>query len=180
MTDTQTPHLFIRGNARWQTKFLLASCVSGEGQTEQKVRFKSGRRTVCVKVQFKVHSVGVSSVLIRCSASFFFCCPLFLSLLPLSLSVSYLSELTLISADRHTQALKENGLKKSKSLALSSRGLFSLFFLRHNFHFFPLTWLHSPLRTSFFPPSPSPPPSLTPSTYLFVRCSVVAVFSFAV
>lgn len=110
----------------------------------------------------------------------FFCCPLFLSLLPLSLSVSYLSELTLISADRHTQALKENGLKKSKSLALSSRGLFSLFFLRHNFHFFPLTWLHSPLRTSFFPPSPSPPPSLTPSTYLFVRCSVVAVFSFAV
>lgn len=79
----------------------------------------------------------------------------------------------------HTSTQRE-WTKKSKSLALSSRGLFSLFFLRHNFHFFPLTWLHSPLRTSFFPPSPSPPPSLTPSTYLFVRCSVVAVFSFAV
>lgn len=79
----------------------------------------------------------------------------------------------------HTSTQRE-WTKKSKSLALSSRGLFSLFFLRHNFHFFPLTWLHSPLRTSFFPPSPSPPPSLTPSTYLFVCCSVVAVFSFAV
>lgn len=79
----------------------------------------------------------------------------------------------------HTSTQRE-WTKKSKSLALSSRGLFSPFFLRHNFHFFPLTWLHSPLRTSFFPPSPSPPPSLTPSTYLFVRCSVVAVFSFAV
>lgn len=109
----------------------------------------------------------------------FFCCPLFLSLLPLSLCLISFWTDSHFCRQTHTSTQRE-WTKKSKSLALSSRGLFSLFFLRHNFHFFPLTWLHSPLRTSFFPPSPSPPPSLTPSTYLFVRCSVVAVFSFAV
>lgn len=150
MTDTQTPHLFIRGNARWQTKFLLASCVSGEGQTEQKVRFKSGRRTVCVKVQFKVHSVGVSSVLV-CALPPFFCCPLFLSLLPLSLSVSYLSELTLISADRHTQALKENGLKNLKAWLYHPEDFFPFFFSAIIFTFF-----HSPgfIHLSVHPFSP--------------------------
>lgn len=114
-----------------------------------------------------------------CSASFFLL-PSF-PLSPPSLSLCLISFWTdsHFCRQTHTSTQRE-WTKKTKSLALSSRGLFSLFFLRHNFHFFPLTWLHSPLRTSFFPPSPSPPPSLTPSTYLFVRCSVVAVFSFAV
>lgn len=137
------------------------------------------RAAVCVKVQFKVHSVGVSSVLI-CALPPFFLLPSF-PLSPPSLSLCLISFWTdsHFCRQTHTSTQRE-WTKKTKSLALSSRGLFSLFFLRHNFHFFPLTWLHSPLRTSFFPPSPSPPPSLTPSTYLFVRCSVVAVFSFAV
>lgn len=110
----------------------------------------------------------------------FFFAALFSSLSSLSLSLCLISFWTdsHFCRQTHTSTQRE-WTKKSKSLALSSRGLFSLFFLRHNFHFFPLTWLHSPLRTSFSPLSITPP-SLTPSTYLFVRCSVVAVFSFAV
>lgn len=68
----------------------------------------------------------------------------------------------------HTSTQRE-WTKKTKSLALSSRGLFSLFFLRHNFHFFPLTWLHSPLRTSFFPPLHHPHPLwLHPLIYSYI------------
>lgn len=82
----------------------------------------------------------------------FFLLPSFpLSPPSLSLSVSYLSELTLISADRHTQALKENGLKNQKAWLYHPEDFFPFFFFAIIFTFF-----HSPgfIHLSVHPFSP--------------------------
>lgn len=76
---------------------FLTSCLSGEGR---QCTFVSKR----ISKPALVRSVRVSSVFIHSSASFFFSAP------P---RLAYLSELTLILADRHTKTPKENGLEKN-------------------------------------------------------------------
>lgn len=98
----------------------------------------------------------------------FFLLPSFpLSPPSLSLSVSYLSELTLISADRHTQALKENGLKNQKAWLYHPEDFFPFFFSAIIFTFF-----HSPgfIHLSVHPFFPlSITPTLSDSIHLFIR-----------
>lgn len=82
-------------------------------------------RQSAIVIRRSLRSVGVSSVFMHSSASLFLCPPSLPSSLS-SLPPSLIFVNGLILADRHTQALKENGLKAKTGFIIQR--IFSLFF----------------------------------------------------